>query len=655
MKRFRIPHSLRILTSLLVISLLVFSLVPTSAQGFKEAPMLAKRVAEGTLPALTERIPTTPATVELLGNAQTGTYGNEMRLGFVGTNPGWGGIWFFAGWENLVIWKADFSGIVPNIAERYEVSGDVREYTFYLRKGMRWSDGAPFTADDIMFYINDVLFNTELSAGGPVADWLPSEGATEFRAEKVDDYTVKLIFANPYGTFLYNLATWSGRHLTWFPKHYLSQFHATYNPAVADLVAKEEGVTDWVGLFNKKAAGPLDDIQNYFNMPERPTLFPWVVTQPLGAGTSMRMERNPYYWKVDAAGNQLPYVDTILGISYQDDESRTLAMLNGDLDMIKDPGDQNRPLYFDAIDAGKPIAVNTPISDGGNSHSIHFNRTIADPVKAEIFGNKDFRIGMSHAINRQEIIDIVYFGQGTPAQPSPLETSPLYNAQLATQYTEFSVEKANEYLDRVLPEKDAQGFRLGADGKRFNIILAVSNDLSYGTTWVQVAELLVGYWAKVGVEVTVNSMPDQQFIEVKKANNIEATLYTGEGGAGVTAILDPRYYVPGEYFGMFGNGWAAWRTKDSTATQVEMPAKIQEIRALYEKVLQQSSQEAQIAKMSEVLQMAADEFWVIGISRPAPSFQPYHKRLGNVPAEWVIGWIEGVQKIMYPEQWYISE
>jgi peptide/nickel transport system substrate-binding protein len=642
------------LVPLLLIALFLLSVMPAMAQDFAEAPLLAERVAAGELPALADRIPTSPAVVELLGMGNTGEYGGEMRIGFVGTNPGWGGIWFFAGWENLVSWAPDFSGVVPNIAERWEVSDDVREYTFYLREGMRWSDGAPFTADDIMFYIEDILFNADLSAGGPVADWLPAEGAEDFIAEKIDDYTVKFTFANPYGTFLYNIAAWGGRHIAWFPKHYLSQFHGAYNENVADLVAAEEGVTDWVGLFNKKAAGPLDDIQNHYNMPERPTLFPWVVTEPLGAGTTMRMERNPFYWKVDPAGNQLPYVDSLLGISYQDDESRTLAMLNGDLDMIKDPGDANRPLYFDAIDEGRPITVNVPVSDGANTNSIHFNRTIADPIKAEIFGNLDFRIGMSHAINRQEIIDIVHFGQGTPAQVAPLEDSPLYNEQLATQYLEYSVDLANAALDNVLPERDADGFRLGPDGSRFNIILAVSNDLSYGTTWVQVAELLVGYWAEVGVEVTLNSMPDTQFIEAKKANTVEASLYTGEGGAGLTGILDPRYYAPGEYFGMFGNGWAAWRVSDTTATQVEMPQEIQDIRTLYESVLQQPTQEDQVAVMSELLQIAADEFWVIGISRPAPTFQPYHTRLGNVPDTWVVGWIQGVQKIMYPEQWYIT-
>ncbi|MBX3015229.1 MAG: ABC transporter substrate-binding protein [Caldilineaceae bacterium] len=621
---------------------------------YAESPLLRARVAAGELPPVDERLPLNPAIVT--PTKEVGQYGGEFRMGFVGNNPGWGGLWFVTGWENLVIWSADFSGVEPNIAESWEVSDDVREYTFHLRQGMKWSDGEPFTADDILFYIEDILFNEELSPAGPVADWLPSDGAEDFKAEKIDDYTVKFTFVNPYGTFLYNLATWSGRHLTFFPKHYLTQYHAAYNSDIATLVAAEEGVEDWMGLFNKYAAGPTADTQEFYNNPARPLLYPWIVTAPLGTGTTIKLERNPYYWKVDTAGNQLPYMDTFVGISYQDGESRTFAMLNGDLDLVKDPGSENRVLYFDAMDSGKPLQINVAYSDGANTNTIHFNRTIDDPIKAAIFANKDFRIGMSYAINRQEIIDIVHQGQGTPAQQGPLESSPLYNEQLATQYADFDVALANEHLDKVLPEKDSEGFRLDSDGKRLSIIFSVSNDLSYGSTWVQVAELLTQYWANVGVEVTLNSMPDVQFIENKRQNLIEATMYTGEGGAGITAILDPRYYVPGEYFGMYGNGWFAARTGAVDAVPVEMPADIAQLRADYEtKVLTSPTQEGQIEAMKAVLEAAAEQFWVFGISRPGPEYQPFHARVQNVPDEWIAGWIEGVQKIMYPEQWYLSE
>jgi peptide/nickel transport system substrate-binding protein len=621
---------------------------------YNESPMLAALVEAGELPSVAERLPKNPAVVEPFN--ETGSYGGTLRVGFVGTNPGWGGLWYMAGWENLVIWKPDFSGVAPNIAESWEVSDDVTEYTFYLREGIKWSDGAPFTADDIMFYIEDILFDPDVSEYGAAADWLPVAGAEEFRAEKIDDYTVKFIFAEPNGVFLYNLATWAGRHITFFPKHYLMQFHAKYNENVDELVAEEEGADDWVGLLNLKASGPVEDTNNYFLHPERPLLFPWVIKEPLGASSQIVLERNPYYWKVDSEGNQLPYIDEILGISYLDDEGRTFAMLNGDVDYVKDPGDNNRILYFDAMDAGNPIQINVQISDGANSNSIQFNRTIDDPAKAELFTNKDFRIGMSYAINREELIEIVHFGMSEPAQVAPLESSPLYNEQLATQYIEYDVDLANEYLDKVIPERGDDGMRLGLDGEPLTIVLFVPNDQSYMGTWEQVAEILTGYWAEVGVNVIMNSMPNDQFVEHKEDNVLEAILFTGEGGAGITAILDPRYHVPMEYHGMFGNGWHAWRVHSEESVQVEPPQWIKDYRTQFEvEVLGASSQEAQIAAMQEILQMSADEFWVIGISRPNPSYQVYHERLGNQPEEWIGGWITGVQKLTYPEQWYIIE
>lgn len=625
---------------------------PTSA--YKESPMLAEKVAAGDLPPVEERLPESPRVVQVLG--EIGQFGGTMRQGFTGTNPGWGGMWFVAGWECLTQWKADFSGVEMNIAESIDVSDDVKEFTIHLRKGMKWSDGVDFNADDIMFYIEDIIFNKDLSPKGAVADWLPADGADDFKAEKIDDYTVKFIFANPHGTFLYQVAQWNGRHITFFPKHFLEQYHKKYNDKVEDLLEGEEGIEDWIGLFNKYAAGPTQDTQQYFNVPERPLLFPWIITKPLGSDTTIEMQRNPFYWKVDPEGNQLPYMDGITGTSFQDDQARVLAMLNGDVDFVKDPGNDNRITYHDAVDDGKPLYIRYNNSDAGNTNTIHFNRNTPDAAKAEIFTNKDFRIGMSHAINRQEVIDIVHNGQGTPSQQGPLDSSPLYNEQCATQYVEFDLDKANAALDKVIPDKGSDGYRLTPDGKPLSIIFTVSNDLSYSSNWDDVAELLIGYWDKVGVKVVLNSVADEQYKVIRDQNEMEATIYTAEGGAGITAILDPRYYVPMEQFGMFGNGWFGWRVKSTVVVQVEPPDWVKDWRNKYEQeVLFAPSQEAQLKAMKEIIQMAADEFWVLGVSRPGNGYYPFSTRLANIPETWIDGWIEGVQKLLYPEQWYLKE
>jgi len=211
--------------------------------------MLAERVKAGELPPVDERLPESPQVVKPL--VSQGAYGGTLRQGIVGTSVTWGGGLYTFQWENLVQWKPDFSDVEPSLAERIDVSPDAKEYTFHIRKGLKWSDGQPFTSDDVMFYINDVMFNEELSPGGPGADWLPTEQRQGFKAEKVDDFAFKLIFPKPYGTLLYQLATWGGRFFAYYPKHYLQQFHKTYNEKVDELVAAE-GRESWMQLFFAK-------------------------------------------------------------------------------------------------------------------------------------------------------------------------------------------------------------------------------------------------------------------------------------------------------------------------------------------------------------------------------------------------------------------
>lgn len=627
---------------------------PSVQAGKGESPMLAAKVAAGELPPVSERLPENPKVVKSLSGEQ-GVYGGELRAGFTGGSPDWGAFTFINTFEGLVLWSPDFQTVEFNLAESVDVSSDAKEYTFHLRKGLKWSDGEPYTADDIMFYIEDVLYNTELSPT-PSADWLPADMRDGFKAEKIDDSTVKFIFPNAYGTFLYNLTAFSGRYFVMYPKHYLMQYHKTYNDKIDDLVKDDGVVTDWMGLFFKKGPDNWGNPLRTMDNAETPVMYAWKVTQPLGSGTTIRFERNPYYWKVDEQGNQLPYIDTIVGTNYQDNESRTLAMLNGDLDYITNPPSGDRTLFYDAVAEGKPLMIKNPLSDGANVASLHFNQTFGDKVKAEVYANKDFRIGMSHAINREEVIEVVFDGQGEPAQVAPLKDSPLYLEGMDTQYTEYDVAKANEHLDKVLPDKDANGMRLGPDGKPFQIVFTVQNDLGFGTFYVQLVELLIGYWKAVGVDVVLNSQPGPQHDENKRMNLLEAEIFTGEGGAGITGILDPRYYAPFSGAGVWNQTWALWRSPDPSGEGVaeEPPQWAKDAYAKYEAVTREATLEGQIAKMKLVLEEAKERFYVIGIARPGNLYGVFNARMGGIPETWYDGWVEGPTKIIRPEQWFLK-
>lgn len=643
----------RIVLVLVLTVFLSLSLGFTSAQDmtYSESPMLAERVAAGTLPPVAERLPANPRVVDLPWS-QVGTYGGDFRDPFVGD-----GFWssqmvFWTFWKGLVNWNETYSDWVPNIAESVEVSEDATTYTFHIREGIKWSDGVPFTSDDVLFAINDIMGNEELNSGTFPAGWLKPGDAAPV-AEKIDDLTFSITFDVPYGMFLLNMAGWPGWELVTAPKHYLQQFHIDYNPdGIDELIAQTEGAEDWVSLFvAHSAVGPGTDPAIISRDVNYPTMFPWIYTQPMGTGTQFVAERNPYYYWVDEAGNQLPYIDRIVGSAYQDDQTMLVDVLAGQFDTMANTTDEQRPLFFEN-EATSGLKVYPTKSEGGGTVSVNFNMT--HPELGAIFSQKDFRVGVSYAINREEIIDIVYFGQGYPRQISPNEDSPLYNEQLSNQYLEYNVELANTTLDAVLPDKDADGWRINpATGEKLTVVLTVQTG-DYGLRFTDVGELLKQYLADVGIDVVVDVVANEVWTERRNDNSMEATIFTGEGGYGITAITDPRYFVPVHGQSIWGNGWNLWYLEPNNPSLVEPPQEIKDHIALYESVLQAPTSEQRLELMKQVLQTAADNFWVIGISSASDSYRPLSARLGNVPESWVNGWNPGGPAIAFPEQWYFS-
>ncbi len=409
--------------SRLVLAIVLLLMLSTSLVGaqdamtYGEAPMLAEKVAAGELPPVAERLPENPRVISLPGS-DIGTYGGDFRDPFVGDSYWSSQMIFWTVWKGLVSWTPDYSDWTPNIAESVDASPDAKSYTFHLRKGLKWSDGVDFTADDVIFYIEDILGNSELN-GGSFPDGFLKPGTEAPTVTKTDDYTFTITFDVPYGMFLLNMCTYDGWTMVAAPKHYLSQFHDKYNhDGIPALIEQTEGASDWVSLFQAHSAvGPGTDAAVVSRDVNYPTMFPWVYTEPLGTGTQFVAERNPYYYWVDTAGNQLPYIDRIVGSVYQDDQTMLVDVLAGKFDTMANSTDEQRSLFYEN-QATSGLAIYPTKSEGGGTVSINFNET--NPDLGAIFSEKDFRIGMSYAIDRQEVIDIVYFGQGEPRQVSPV-------------------------------------------------------------------------------------------------------------------------------------------------------------------------------------------------------------------------------------------
>jgi peptide/nickel transport system substrate-binding protein len=265
---------------------------------------------------------------------------------------------------------------------------------------MKWSDGEPFTADDVLFNIDDLVLNADYGPPPPayVVDGKP------IAAEKIDDDTVRLSFAGPYGDFLAVLASPLGQHPVLHPKHYCSQFHPAYNQDIEQAV-KDNNATDWQNLFAAKC-GDIEIPARWGN-PDKPTLDPWVVTEPyVGGAVRVVMERNPYFWQVDPEGNQLPYSDRLVAPIAQDVESLVLDAIAGKIDFqirhLDAPA--NRPVLAENREAGGYEFVEAR-SVGGTNMIINLNLTDKNPELRELFNKKDFRVALSLGMDRQAIID----------------------------------------------------------------------------------------------------------------------------------------------------------------------------------------------------------------------------------------------------------
>ncbi len=269
-----------------------------------------------------------------------------------------------------------------------------------------------------------------------------------------------------------------------------------------------------------------------------------------------------------------------------------------------------------------------------NQAAITLNLTHKDPVKRQIFQNKDFRIGLSHAINRQEIIDVVFVSQGEPWQLAPRKETPWFNERLAKQYTEYDLKKANEHLDKVAPQKDGEGFRLGPDGKRISFNVEVTAGSPGAEAAPQALELVQGHWRKVGIEMQVKNEDRALLYTRKNANEHDAVVWAGDGGL-KDGLVEMRYYFPFSFESNFAQAWTAWYNPGGNPrTQPEEPPEIvKKQMALYDQIRVTPDEGKQIELVKQIMEIAADQFYAMGLALPPNSYGIVKNNMKNVPAK----------------------
>lgn len=597
---------------LLLVALMIVLVSGTALAKYNESPLLAEQVKAGLLPPVEERLPVNPLVIEPY--EKIGKYGGIIRS--THTGPGDSTGYQRLVHEPLVYYDEMFYEIHPNLAESWSVSEDGKVITFKLREGLKWSDGHPFTTDDILFWWEDVQLNTELT---PAVNLNFQSGGEPMKVVKIDDLTVEFRFKEPKGGFVNWMAT---GHETYLPKHYLQQFHIKYtDEATLNRLAREHGVTLWSELFRLKAG--LSSGQKAVGMP---TMDAWVLTTGFDAPVKIS-ERNPYYFKVDTAGNQLPYIDAYHRELVGDVEIMKLKLIGGQIDyqtrhLWTMYGDL--PLFLASQDSGNYRVIQT---EGGTPGLLvmHFNQNYdADPEIAKLLRNKDFRIALSYAIDREEMNELLLNGLGAIGHGHLHPLHPAYSEEADKMYTDYNPALANKMLDELgLTARDEEGFRLLPNGQRLTLIVDGSTH-----HWAQVdgGQLIKDYWEAVGIRTVINLM-ERALYESKRQGNQHQI-----GFADFADPIIPLLQTGHQITYVVAPLWETWLTTNGR-DGVEPPADVKRIYEIYTDIAPSTDdEEVRTALMREIIDIWADNFWTIGTVGMHFNLSFANKDLRNVPA-----------------------
>ena len=455
---------------------------------YQEAPELTARVTAGEIPPVEQRLPKEP--LVLVPMEKVGQYGGSMRVGSVGFT-GWTDF-TDARWPGLLRYSADTAQVLPYLTKGYELSADGKTITLHFREDHKWSDGSPFTLEDVLFWWEDQILNDELTPTKP-GRWMSGGELAQF--EKIDDTTLRIRFAESNPAAVFTIAHHHGRQNAFYqPSEYLKNWHIEHN-SEANAVAKKEGYDSWWEAFNfHRTYGPQQTDTGL------PVVAAWALDTV--APTHRTFVRNPYYLAVDTAGNQLPYIDSITRSLVGDAETLKLQVVAGEFDINwrEVSGDDYPLLLKNQESAGYRVAL---VKYPGHLVFLAFNQTSKDPAKREIFQNVAFRRAMSMAINRDEINEIVFAGQGVPSAVTPDASTSFYKQGWESAWAQFDPDHANRLLDEIgLAERDDSGFRLRPDGEKLVVIIEYQERGPRTPT----LELIKEYWDAVGVQTELKPL-----------------------------------------------------------------------------------------------------------------------------------------------------
>lgn len=598
---------------------------------YTEAPMLQELVAAGTLPPVEERLPLEPLVVEPFESI--GKYGGTWHRAFTGVKDfhAWGRI----NYDPVLRWAPNFSDpVMPGLAKAWEWNAEGTELTLHFREGLKWSDGEPWTVDDIIFWWEHIELDTNITPS-PHIEWMVD--GEPMTLEKVDDYTIKFIFPGPSGIVETMGLAFHGhqwplafeRFGVFAPKHYLEQFHPATNPD-ADYAKFEEMAFD-------------------YNV-ERPVIWAWKPVQWDPGGTELVLERNPYYWKVDPEGQQLPYIDRVHLALVENTEAVAVMAAAGELDM------QQRGLGLDKLPVLKGneeaggYTVSLWSSDGASNIALQPNQSYADPKYRELMQNRDFRYALSHAIDRDLINDIAYLGQGTPTTQSVGPSTSWYVEDMAMFKGEYNVEESKRLLEESVGlVMGSDGFYTFPDGSDLTLIIE-SQDSGNN---LDALELVVEQLKAVGLNTTLKVMNRDLYWPRAIGNEVMINVWaTGS----IFPLMNPDNLLAFNEKSFWGPQFGIWFQTNGASGEAP-PDSMKRGQELLAEILSTVDPEAQNELGRELVRDATDNMWVINVVGKLPLPLVVSNNMKNVWAtpDYSASWIAMSPGNQNPATYYFDD
>ena len=618
---------------------------------FTEAPFLT---AAGTYGKVEDRLPVADdvmiESVDAAGNAlEIGVYGGELK------RSAGGGNWDAGKPIEEGLFRFNTSGTVePNVAKGYDVSDDYTVYTIYLREGMKWSDGEPFTAEDCVWFYNAVCLNKVDGKG--VRSCHKDANGDPAVVEKVDDTTFTVTFGTPKYDFVEALTV----DLKWHyaPKHVFEK--------MVDLVIESKGMEDGDAKTAKEAEAlaaaqeicgvEFSDIGKagkemlyyFWNYPGIPTLNPFVLSNEAGKnsvkGEYYEFVRNPYYWKVDAKGQQLPYMDKIVYTTVQNETQTLMLLLDGTVD-YQTIAVQDAPTVLDAEStSGTKINLYqwAPTYWGSGEYQLHLNLGIADEQKNALFNNPDFRQALSIAVDRVEMAATLTNNWNEPGQAAPQEGALGYSEEWANQWTEYDPAKAQTLLESAGLTKGSDGFYAFADGTKFELNIVSVADSGAGTTY----EFLKKYFNAVGIYCNFNDYDRSVVDNDLMAGSIECMLFPVTPIGDISIALKPNSMIPGS-----ATNVAWYGTMNEETATGDLKALID----LKQKLDETGDPDARAQIVNDMMALHQKNQWTIGYIAEAPAIHAVNARIHNFPDGLVWSDIYRDMGIAHCQCWFIQE